>query len=124
MTLSFVRLELARSKEFPQGDSAHGYEFTAPLDESSHLDANAWRSSKQRCTVRRFSRGVADENGMLVHVGHGWHFDYVAKSRDDDEALFKLDRHVIKEGEYVSITEHDGVLRTFKVTIVHGVADA
>lgn len=124
MTLCFVRLELARSKEFPHGDSAHGYEFTAPLDESSHLDASAWRSSRQRCTVRRFSRDAADENGMLVHVGHGWHFDYVAKTRDDDEALFKLDRHVIKQGEYVSITEHDGVLRTFKVMNVCRVAGA
>ena len=123
MSLKFVRLELARSKEFPQGDSAHGFEFTAPLDVSGHLDASAWKLSKQRCTVRRFSRGAADEIGMLIHVGRGWHFDYVAKSRDDDEPLFKLDRHVIKEGEYVSITEHDGVLRTFKVTIVQGVAD-
>ena len=27
-----IRLNLARSKEFPQGSSKHGYEFVAPLD--------------------------------------------------------------------------------------------
>ena len=34
---------------------------------------------------------------------------------DEDEPLFKLDRHTLVQGEYVSITEHDGVLRTFRV---------
>jgi hypothetical protein len=27
-----IRLELARSKEFPEGSATHGYEFVAPLD--------------------------------------------------------------------------------------------
>jgi hypothetical protein len=124
MTLSIVRLELARSKEFPQGDFGHGYEFVAPLDESGHLDASAWKEVKSRCTVRRFMRGTADEQGLLVHVGKGWHFDYDAKARDDDEALFKLDRHLIKLGEYISIKEHDGVLRTFKIVSVRSVVSA
>jgi hypothetical protein len=34
---------------------------------------------------------------------------------DEDEPLLKLDRHTLVQGEYVSITEHDGVLRTFRV---------
>ena len=32
MTLKLIRLELARTKEYPEGSAAHGYEFTAPLD--------------------------------------------------------------------------------------------
>jgi len=32
-----IRLELARSKEFPTGSSQHGYEFVAPLDGSGDL---------------------------------------------------------------------------------------
>ena len=31
-TFKRIRLNLARSKEFPQGSSRHGYEFVAPLD--------------------------------------------------------------------------------------------
>lgn len=121
MTLFHVRLELARSKEFPEGSSLHGYEFTAPLDADGHLDGVAWRAEKSACAVRRFTRGKADENGRLVHVGKGWHFDYDAGSTDDDERVFKLDRHVIKQGEYLSITEHDGVMRTFKIVSVRPV---
>jgi hypothetical protein len=115
MPLFHVRLELARSKDFPDGSSAHGYEFTAPLDGDGHLDPQAWKANKVACTVRRFTRGQADEHGRLAHVGKGWHFDYDASARDDDEPLFKLDRHVIRLGEYLSITEHDGVMRTFRV---------
>ena len=121
MTLFNVRLELARSKEFPEGSSLHGYEVTAPLDAAGHLDAEVWRAKKSACTVRRFTRGEADEHGRLVHVGKGWHFDYDADDTDDDERVFKLDRHTIKQGEYLSITEHDGVMRTFKVVSARAV---
>ncbi|MEQ1867033.1 MAG: hypothetical protein ABL996_20525 [Micropepsaceae bacterium] len=121
MTLFHVRLELARSKDFPDGSSLHGYEFTAPLDASGHLDASGWKANKAACTVRRFTRGEPDERGRLVHVGKGWHFDYDAKDTDDDEPVFKLDRHTIKQGEYLSITENDGVMRTFKIASVRAV---
>lgn len=118
MTLYNIRLELARTKDFPEGSALHGYEFVAPLDAKCHLDAEEWRHSKEACVVRRFNKGVDDEHGVLVHQGKGWRFDYDKRSRDDDEPLFKLDRHTIKQGEYLSITEHDGVSRPFKVTRV------
>ena len=118
MSLFHVRLELARSAAFPEGDSRHGYEFIAPLDKAGHLSAEEWKKSKARCTVRRFTAGLNDEHGLLVDVGRGWHFDYDVHDADDDEPLFKLDRHTIKQGEYLSITEHDGVMRTFRVTAV------
>jgi hypothetical protein len=118
MALFHVRLELARSKEFPKGSVRHGYEFVAPLDASGHLSADAWKKNKARCTVRRFTAGEPDENGLLIDVGRGWHFDYDKSSSNDDEPLFKLDRHSIKQGEYLSITEHDGVMRTFRIVTV------
>jgi hypothetical protein len=118
MTFYSVRLELARSKEAPEGDAGHGYTFIAPLDPSGHLDAAVWKTSKAKCVVTRFTRSSDEQKGLLAHVGLGWHFDYDPQRREDDEPLFKLDRHAVKEGEYLSITEHDGVLRTFKVVSV------
>ncbi|MBM3505239.1 MAG: hypothetical protein FJX65_15360 [Alphaproteobacteria bacterium] len=118
MTLRTVRLELARSREFPDGSPARGYEFVAPLDADGHLDAGEWRREKARCTVRRFWQGEPDERGVLAHVGSGWRFDYDRHRSDDDEPLFKLDRHTIKEGEYLSVTEHDGAQRTFRVVSI------
>ena len=118
MPLFHVRLELARSKEFPNGSTRHGYEFVAPLDAEGHLSSAEWKKAKAKCTVRRFTAGQPDENGLLVDVGRGWHFDYEAGAADDDEPLYKLDRHQIRLGEYLSVTEHDGVLRTFKIVNV------
>jgi hypothetical protein len=118
MKLSRIRLELARTKEHPNGLPTHGYDFVAPIDAKGHLDATAWKNSKAACKVRHFAPGKPDEHGLLLHVGKGWHFDYDQDGYEDDEPLFKLDRHEIREGEYLSITEHDGVLRTFKIVSV------
>ena len=52
--LQRIRLELARSKEFPNGSTAHGYEFVAPLDGEAHIDPALWRKHRDRCRVRRF----------------------------------------------------------------------
>jgi len=76
-----IRLNLARSKEFPKGSSRHGYEFVAPLDSNGHIDAQLWKQHRDHCRVRRFWEGEEDEHGLLVHQpggkGHGrWVFDY------------------------------------------------
>ncbi len=118
MALRHVRLELARDHDFPNGSALRGYEFVAPLTEDGHLDAEEWRGNKDKCRVRRFWEHELDEEGTLRHVGRGWHFHYDGHDFDDDEPLFKLDRHSIVENEYLSVTEHDGELRTFRVVRV------
>lgn len=118
MALSTIRLELARTKDHPEGSPAHGYEFTAPLDAEGHLDREAWREYRQVCTVRRFWRGEDDEVGLLLHGrGNRWVFSY-APGEEDDEPIFRFDSHVFRPGEYLSITEHDGVTRPFRVVSV------
>jgi hypothetical protein len=117
MALKHIRLELARTKESPAGDAACGYEFAAPLDAQGHFDAVAWPEARQLCTVRRFWRGQADEQGLLVHAKNRWSFSY-APGEDDDEPIFKFDRHAFVPGEYVTITEHDGVARPFRIVSI------
>lgn len=119
MTLKRIRLELARDHDFPNGSNRHGYDFAAPLDSDGHLVAAAWSKARDRCRVRRFWAGQPDEHGHLVHKRGGtWAFDYNPKSDDDDEPGFKFDKHTFVPGEYVSITEHDGRMRTFRVIAV------
>jgi hypothetical protein len=116
MTMKRIRLELARDHEFPNGSKDRGYEFAAPLDENGQLVADEWRQVRERCRVKRFWPGRKDEIGRLVHRRGGtWAFDYNPKSSEDDEPGFKFDRHQFVPGEYVSITEHDGVMRTFRI---------
>lgn len=115
MALTRIRLELARTEGFPSGSPAHGYEFVAPLDADGHIDVAEWHDARDKCTVRRFWEGEEDEIGKLRHLGHGWRFDYDPRDADDDEPFFKLDRHALTKGSYVSVTEHDRVQRPFKV---------
>src|SRR5689334_14444210 len=109
MTLRRIRLELARTREFPEGNPNCGYEFVAPLKSDGGLDADGWKKDGARCTVRRFWNDGSEESGLLIHGRGGrWMFSY-APGEDDDEPIFRFDRHFMKAGEYISITEHDGV---------------
>jgi len=116
MALKRIRLELARTPENPNGRADCGYEFVAPLDDTGHFDAEEWRAARDRCTVRRFWIHEDDEAGHLIHTrGRRWAFRYDGEGEEEDEPIFAFDRHRFVEGEYVSITEHDGVQRPFRV---------
>jgi hypothetical protein len=112
-----IRLELARNAEFPEGSARHGYEFIAPLTPDGHLDPDGWKRVRSYCRVHRFWPGEDDHYGQLVqHRGHHWAFHYDRTDDDDEEPIFRFDRHRFVAGEYVAITEHDEVQRTFLIT--------
>jgi hypothetical protein len=118
-----IRLNLARSKEFPSGSERHGYEFVAPLDAAGHIDPKLWHQHRELCGVRRFW-GNDDEIGRLVHKPGGaeharWVFHYEPAREGDDEAGYRFGAHVFAPGEYVSIRDHDNdEIHTFKVASV------
>jgi hypothetical protein len=125
MALRRIRLELARSAEFPEGSAARGYVFVAPLANDGRLDLDGWRVERAACTVERFWAGEDDARGRLVHhPGHHWAFHYDGGGEPEEEPIFRFDRHRFVVGEYVSITEHDGVERTFRVVEVTPVTRA
>ena len=125
--LKRIRLNLARSKEFPTGSVKHGYEFVAPLDASGHIDPKLWQKYREHCGVRRFWVGEEDEIGRLVHKPGGneharWMFDYDTARSDDDESGYRFGAHKFTPGEYVSISGDDGEMRTFQVVTVQTAA--
>ena len=122
-TLKRIRLNLARSKDFPQGSPRHGYEFVAPLKADGHIDDVLWKQYRERCRVHRFWEGEEDQIGFLVHKPGGpeharWVFDYDQTAEEDDEAGYRFGSHVFRPGEYVSIRDEDGELHTFLVATV------
>lgn len=121
MSLQHVRLTLARNQDFPSGSPRHGYDLVVPLDAEGMLDAEAWKAHPKSCKVRRFWADEEERHGLLRHIGRGWVIDYDATTREGDEPFFKLDRHSLKAGEYVSVTEQDGELLTFRVDVVEPV---
>ena len=118
MTLKRIRLELARDHDFPDGSRERGYDLIAPIGKDDHLVSEEWRKYRDRCRVRRFWAGD-EELGLLVHKRCGtWAFDYDPKAEEDDEPGYRFDKHRFAPGEYVSLKEHDGVMRTFRIVSV------
>jgi hypothetical protein len=113
-----VRLELARSREFPQGSGHHGYEFMLPLTQEGKLDVATWEKAPELSTVHRFWEGEGDETGQLTRSGKDkWAFSF-REGEEDDEPIHRFAEHVFKEGEYLSVREPDGEMHTFKIVLV------
>jgi hypothetical protein len=120
--LKRIRLNVARSKEFPGGSTKHGYEFVAPLTGEGQIDPEMWRKYRDHCRVRRFW-GPEEQVGQLVHKPGGreharWVFDYDRTAEDDDEAGYRFASHAFRAGEYVSIRDDQGHFHTFRVESV------
>ena len=120
MSLMKIRLELARDQDFPEGSADRCYEFVAPLGADRRIDEPEWKANRDRCRVRRFWSGKPDEVGHLIRKpGGSWAFHYdLLGDPDDDESGYRFGDHTFKRGEYVSIKEHDDVVRTFRVVMV------
>lgn len=119
-TLKRVRLELARDHDHPTGSRQYGYDFIAPIDDDGHIIVDDWHKTRERCRVKRFAPGEPDEIGHVVRrPGGSWAFHYDVHGKGEtDESGYRFAQHSFKPGEYVSIKEHDGILRTFKVMSV------
>lgn len=116
-----IRMELARTDGFPEGSRDHGYVFVVPLSEDGYIDSERWSAVKEKCFVNRFWGDEPIQHGMLRRVGRGWRFDYDANTDEDDEPFFKLDRHALEPGNYVSVTEQDGIQRPFRIVSIEPV---
>ena len=120
-----IRLELARDPEFPDGSRTHGYDLIAPLDTAGRLSVDGWKEDRDHCRVRRFWGHEPEMIGHIVHkpggTGGVWAFHYDIRKPEEpigDEAGFHFETHVFRPGEYVSLREHDGTMRTFRVQTV------
>ncbi|MCA8885552.1 MAG: hypothetical protein KDA35_02945 [Hyphomonadaceae bacterium] len=121
--LSEITLHLARNPDagVAEGDTTHGYVLVAPLTRDGVLDDQAWHDYKDDCTVRAFSAGVV-RHGKLTRRGHNWFFDYERGETNDDEPVFKLERHVFAIGEYVTVTDQSDRPLVYRVSSVRALA--
>lgn len=114
MTWNNIRLELARTKDFPQGSASRCYLLRLPLTEEGMIDEPALKAHPGRATVRRFWPNEADLSGYVIRTSGGWAFSY-RPGADDDEAVFHLETHPLRTGNYVTLTEPDGQRLPFRV---------
>ena len=114
MTWKSIRLELARTKEFPEGSASRCYLLRLPIGEDGFIEEKSMREAPAQATVRRFWPNQPDLSGYVIATPRGWAFSY-KPGEDDDEAVFHLETHPIRLGEYITLTEPDGEKLPFRV---------
>jgi hypothetical protein len=121
--LSRIVMRLARNPgtEFADGDDHRGYTLTAPLTPDGRLNEAAYKGARDQCTVRRFAPDEDAQEGKLARKGDNWFFDYDETDDTDNEPLYRLGDHRFAVGEYVSVTDDEGRLLTYKVTDLQAV---
>ena len=122
MSLSRIVMRLARNPgtEFADGDDHRGYTLTAPLTADGKLDEGGLKSVKGGATVRNFVPDEDAREGKLGRRGERWFFDF-GDEAEGEEPLYRIGEHRFAVGEYISITDEEGRLLTYKVTEVTSV---
>lgn len=114
MNWKSIRLELARTRDFPEGSASRAYLLHLPLDEGGFIDEETLQASPARATVHRFWPNERDRAGYVIRTSRGWALSY-EPGEEDDETVFHLETHPIRLGEYVTLTEPDGSQLPFRV---------
>jgi hypothetical protein len=114
MTWKTIRLELARTPDWPEGSAAHAYLLHLPVDDNGMVEARALHEATKHPTVRRFWPNEPDQTGVIIRKGRKWVFSY-RPGDEDDEAVFHLESHSLKVGQYLTITEANGEQLPFRV---------
>lgn len=81
------------------------------------IDEQARAENPALARVRRFWPNERDVSGYVIRTPHGWAFSY-AQGEDDDEAVFQLENHAMRQGEYITLTEPDGSKLPFRITSI------
>jgi hypothetical protein len=113
-----IRLELARTHDFPEGSARHAYLLRLPLAGDGLIDATAFSLSPAMATAHRFWPDEPDRSGYVVRTPAGWALSYEPGDADD-EVVFHLETHPIRVGEYLTLTEPDGSQLPFRVASVN-----
>jgi hypothetical protein len=114
MSWMSIRLELARTPEFPNGSASRAYLVHLPLDQEGLIDETQMRRAPARATVRRFWPNERDMAGYVIATPRGWALSY-RPGEEDDETIFHLETHRLRIGEYVTLSEPDGQQLPFRV---------
>lgn len=119
MNWKTVRLELARTREFPNGSAARAYLLRLPLEPCGAIDEVLVQQHPERATVRRHWPNQADCDGYLVRRPSGWAFSY-ALGAEVDESLCHLDAANFEIGAQVQVLEVNGERLPYRVASCAG----
>ena len=113
MSWNTIRLELARTREFPTGSAGRAFLLRLPLRDDGSIDDAEVANRPSRATVRRYWASEPDSSGRIVRCLSGWECRCGQRGR---EALaFHLPSQPLRLGEQVVMTDPDGRQLPFRV---------
>ena len=112
-----IRLELARTPDYPEGSASRTYLLRLPLDEDSLIDERMLEHAPALATVHRYWPSEPDMFGYVIRTPQGWAISY-EPGDDAGETVFPLETHPMREGDYIILSEPDGRPLQFRVASV------
>lgn len=109
-----ICLELARTKDYPTGSPSRAYLVQLPVNDDGIINEDVLRTTPQRARVRRHWPNEPDMSGYVIRTPKGWAFSYRA-GEDDDEAIYHLETHAMRIGDYITLTEPNGDRLPYRV---------
>lgn len=106
-----VRLELARSPEFPRGSASRAFLLRLPLREDGSIDGGAINLNASQATVRRFWASEPDSLGKIVRSDGEWSLHFGS----DNAAGFRMPDEKLVVDQAISIQGPDGAALPFRV---------
>ena len=109
-----IRLELARTKEFPAGSVSRGYLIQLPLDDDDLVDEDELGLNPHRAIVRRYWSTEPDEAGLVLPADGAW----AMRCNGTADRRLELDGRPIRLGQQLSIVEPNGATLPFRVASI------
>jgi hypothetical protein len=103
MNWKAIRLELARTNDFPNGSASRAYLMRLPLLDDGAIDECALKQAPEQATVRRLWPSEPDLSGHLVRAGTGWAF--MAGRNGTGRIVAEIDPRPISEGGLLTLRE-------------------
>ena len=114
MKWKMIRLELARTNDFPDGSVSRAYLLRLPLAEDGLIDERALRDAPAQAIARRCWPNEPEMAGYLVAANGGLSFSD-EPAGDCSGNVFHLETRPIRMGERVLLTEPNGRKLPFRV---------
>lgn len=119
MSWKTIRLELAQTRDYPNGSPVRAYLLRLPLNDRGGIDVDEFRASPINATVRRYWPNEPDRTGHLIHSLPGWKFAY-REGKGDGEADFVPGSGPIRLDRCLTVIERGGPCLPFRVVRCEG----
>jgi hypothetical protein len=109
-----IRLELARTRDYPNGSPGRAYMLHLPLDGASRVDEQAVLESPGRATFSRHWASDPDESGHLHRCGQRW----LMRSPGRADRSIDLTDWPLRLEQHISLFGEDGMTLPLRVVSV------